>query len=77
MGKTTLMQKIKFLLNFSLPWWCKLVANILSGACMFTAAFFIIVKGITMGQEQVNNWLVSLVFSFLTSAFITQTLKVK
>ena len=58
------------------PWWFKIIAYILSFSFSITSLFFIIVKGITFGDDKVRKWLTSLVISFLTSIFLTQPLQV-
>jgi polycystin 1L2 len=58
------------------PWWFKIFAYILSFAFASVSLFFIIVQGITFGDDKVSKWLTSLVISFLTSIFLTQPLQV-
>jgi hypothetical protein len=58
------------------PWWFKIVAYILSFAFASVCLFFIIVQGITFGDDKVSKWLTSLLISLLTSIFLTQPLQV-
>jgi hypothetical protein len=58
------------------PWWFKIFAYILSFLFASVCLFFIIVQGITFGDEKVSKWLTSLLISFLTSIFLTQPLQV-
>jgi hypothetical protein len=58
------------------PWWFKIFAYILSFAFASVSLFFIIVQGITFGDDKVSKWLTSLLISFLTSIFLTQPLQV-
>lgn len=58
------------------PWWCKIIAFILSFIFMGVSAFFVIIKGIDFGEEKCNKWLTSLVISFFTSVLLTQPIKV-
>ncbi len=62
--------------EFKFPWWFKIFAYILSFAFASVSLFFIIVQGITFGDEKVSKWLTSLLVSFLTSIFLTQPLQV-
>ena len=63
-------------LDFTLPWWFKIVAYALSYSFMAVCIFFIIVKGIEFGNEKVEKWLTSLLISILTSIFLTQPIQV-
>jgi hypothetical protein len=58
------------------PWWFKIFAYILSFVFASVSLFFIIVQGITFGDDKVSKWLTSLVISFLTSIFLTQPIQV-
>ena len=58
------------------PWWSKIIAYILSLVICSVSIFFIIVKGITFGNEKVNKWLTSFLISILTSFFITQPFQI-
>ncbi len=59
-----------------LPWWCKIIAYILSFSICGTCSFFIIVQGVQFGDEKVGKWLTSLVMSFVTGVFLTQPAQV-
>ena len=61
---------------FSLPWWFKSVAYMFAFACVGTCVFFIIIKGITFGQEKVAKWLTSLLVSILSSILLTQPIQI-
>ncbi len=58
------------------PWWCKIIAYILSFAFGAVSAFFVIVKGIEFGNEKVTKWLTSVIISFFSSVFLTQPIQV-
>ena len=62
--------------SFSLPWWCKIIAYILSLIFVSLSIFFIIAQGITFGDEKVKKWLTSFFISILSSIFFTQPIKV-
>ena len=61
---------------FLLPWWFKIVGYALSFIFVGVSAFFIIVQGITFGEEKVSRWLTSFVTSVIASIFLTQPLQV-
>ena len=60
-----------------LPWWFKIVSYLLSFVLVLICAFFIIIKGITFGDEQCRKWLTSFLVSALTGCFLIQPLQVK
>jgi polycystin 1L2 len=62
--------------DFKLPWWFKIIAYMLSFVFAGVCLFFIIVQGITFGNEKCESWLTSLIISFLTSIFLTQPIQV-
>ena len=57
------------------PWWCRIIAMIMSYACMIVSIFFIIVRGLEFGNDKVTKWVTSLVISFITSVFLTQPIQ--
>jgi hypothetical protein len=62
--------------SFAFPWWCKIIAYILSFMFIGISIFFIIVQGITFGDEKVQKWLTSFISSIISSIFLTQPIKV-
>ena len=58
------------------PWWFKFVAYTLSFAFASVSLFFVIIKGIVLGNTQVTKWLTSLIISFITSVLLTQPIQV-
>jgi hypothetical protein len=62
--------------NFMFPWWFKIIAYILSLFMISVSIFFIIIKGITFGNEKCAKWLTSIVVSLFTSVFLTQPIQV-
>jgi len=64
----------KYELKF--PWWFKFVAYALSFVFATVCLFFVLMKGITFGNETVTKWITSVVISFLTSVLLTQPLQV-
>jgi hypothetical protein len=62
--------------KFALPWWCKIIAYILSFIFSAVSLVFIIIRGISFGDATVQKWLTSIVFSLLSSIFLTQPIHV-
>ena len=60
----------------SFPWWFKIIAYLLSFIFASVSVFFIIVKGISFGNERCTKWLTSVVISLFTSVLVTQPLQV-
>jgi hypothetical protein len=54
----------------------KIFAYLLSLACAVTSLFFILMYGISFGNEKVQKWVTSLLVSILSSVFVTQPLQV-
>lgn len=59
-----------------LPWWCKIIAYVLSAIFMGVSIFFIIIQGINLGDEKVKKWLTSFLTSILSSILLTQPIKI-
>jgi hypothetical protein len=66
----TKMKRIRF------PWWTKIIAYIISHSLMIISATLVIIKGIDFGDQLCGKWLTSLIFAFISSAFITQPFQV-
>ncbi|RNA30894.1 polycystic kidney disease 1-like 2 [Brachionus plicatilis] len=62
--------------KFQFPWWVKILAYILSVIFATVSLFFIIIKGISFGDEKVTKWLTSFLVSILTSFLLTQPIQV-
>ena len=62
--------------KFYLPWWFKIIAYILSASFVAVSLLFVIIKGITFGDDKCRKWLTSFLFSILTSIFLTQPVQV-
>ncbi|CAF3678781.1 unnamed protein product [Rotaria sordida] len=58
------------------PWWCLILAYILSLLMVITSVFFIIVRSVEYGDSKTRRWLGSILASFCASVFLTQPLKV-
>jgi hypothetical protein len=62
--------------DFKFPWWFKFIAYIVSFSFAGISLFFVIIKGIELGNEKVIKWLTSLIVSFVSSVFLTEPLMV-
>lgn len=60
----------------SFPWWTKIIAYLLSFLFAAISVFFIIMKGISFGNDKCTKWLTSIIISLITSLLITQPLQV-
>ena len=58
------------------PWWFKIIAYILSLFIAGVSLFFIVIKGISLGDQKVAQWLTSLLSSFISSVLLTQPIQV-
>ena len=58
------------------PWWFKIIGYLLSILISAVSIFFILVKGIQFGDAKVNEWLTSLILTFITSILLTQPVQV-
>ena len=61
---------------FSFPWWFKIIAYLFSFLLAGISIFFIIVKGISFGNDSCTKWLTSVIISLFSSIFLTQPLQV-
>lgn len=58
------------------PWWCKIIAYILSFCFGFVSLFMVYIKGLLLGDEEVTKWITSLVVSLFSGIFLTQPIQV-
>jgi hypothetical protein len=70
-------EKKKVKKAFSFPWYFKVIAYLLSAAFAGVSLFFIVIKGIALGDEAVGQWLSSIATSFISSVVLTQPVQVK
>ena len=61
---------------FALPWWFKIIAYSLSFLISLVSIFFIIIKGISLGNEKTTKWLTTIVISLFSSLILIQPLEV-
>lgn len=59
-----------------MPWWFKIIGYLLSTSIIIVCLFFIIIKGISFGDNLSRQWLSSFVISVLTSICFTQPIQV-
>ena len=62
--------------NKVLPWWCRIIAYLLCLLISVISIFFIIVKGISLGNDKTTQWLTSIILSLFSSLIIIQPLQV-
>jgi hypothetical protein len=62
--------------KFLLPWWCIIVAYVLSFLMVATSIAFILIRSAQYGDVKVRRWLGSILTSFCASVLLTQPLKV-
>lgn len=62
--------------KFLFPWWCLILAYILSFLMVATSVFFILIKSVQYGDVKTRLWLGSILSSFCASVLLTQPLKV-
>ncbi len=65
-------EKMKFLF----PWWCLIIAYVLSILAMAVSIFFILIKCFQYGEAKTQQWLGTIPTSFFASVLLTQPLKV-
>ena len=72
-----ILQKDEEMKNkFLLPCWFKIIAYILSLMIIGVSIFFIIIKGINMGNDNVKKWVASVFISLASSILIIQPVQV-
>jgi hypothetical protein len=69
-------EKKKLKKAFTFPWYFKVIAYLLSASFAGVSLFFIVVKGIVLGDEAVGQWLSSIATSFISSVVLTQPVQV-
>jgi hypothetical protein len=62
--------------SFLLPWWCVIIAYIISFLLMITSTTFIVARSVRIGDVNTRKWLTSVVSSFFASILLTQPFKV-
>ena len=62
--------------RFLLPWWCLILAYVLSVLVVGTSVFFILVYCVKFGDGKTRKWLGTIVTNFCASVLLFQPLKV-
>ena len=62
--------------RISFPWWFRIINYIIAFIFVAISIFFIIAKGISLGNDLCNKWLLTVLFSILTSFFVSEPLTV-
>jgi succinate dehydrogenase/fumarate reductase cytochrome b subunit len=63
--------------KLTLPWWCIFLAYGLCLLLVGLSVFFIIVRGIELGDLKTQQWLTSILAGFFSSLLLTQPMKVR
>ncbi len=69
-------KKAKSKKPLSFPWWCKIIAYVLSFMFAFVSLFMVWIKGLLLGNDEVTKWVTSLVVSLFSGVLFTQPLQV-
>jgi polycystin 1L2 len=70
------IKKAKKSFELKFPWWFKIIAYGLSFILACVCLFFVIMKGIVLGDDKVKKWITSVLISFLSSVLLTQPFQV-
>ena len=62
--------------RFLLPWWCLIIAYVLSVLIIVTSVFFILIKCLSYRDEKARVWLGTMLTNFFASILLFQPLKV-
>ena len=62
--------------QFTFPWWCKIIAYVLSIFCMLMCIFWILMKAIMLGEEKVGKWLTAFATSVFSDVLVKEPLKI-
>jgi hypothetical protein len=54
-----------YCINWSKPWWCKIIAYLVAIVFSFVSIFFIIVKAITLGNHKTTKWLITVILGII------------
>ena len=61
--------------RLTFPWWCKILAYIVSFILAIISLFFILMKGISLNNQRATDWLTSIIMSISISLLLTQPLQ--
>ena len=67
----------KYKRKYPLPWWCTIIAWVLSILTIVSAAFFVILYSLEWGKEKAEGWLSAFFLCFFENVLLVQPLKVR
>jgi hypothetical protein len=65
-----------YCINWSKPWWCKIIAHLVAIIFTFVSIFFIIVKAISLGNHKTTKWLITVVLGIIFENILVEPIKV-
>jgi len=65
-----------FCINWSKPWWCKIIAYLLAFMFIIVSIFFIIVKAINLGDFKTKKWLITVILGIIFENVFIAPIKV-
>ena len=65
-----------YCINWSKPWWCKIIAYILAFLFTFLSIFFIIVKAVSLGDFKTTKWLITVILGILFENILIEPIEV-
>ena len=65
-----------FCINWSKPWWCKIIAYLLAFMFILVSILFIIVKAITLGDFKTKKWLITVLLGIIFENIFIAPIKV-
>jgi hypothetical protein len=65
-----------YCINWSKPWWCKIIAYILAFLFTFLSIFFIIVKAVSLGDSKTSKWLITVILGILFENILIEPIEV-
>ena len=65
-----------YCINWSIPWWCKIIAYILAFFFTFLSIFFIIVKAVSLGDFKTKKWLITVILGILFENILIEPIEV-
>ena len=63
-------------IKWSKPWWCKIIAYLLSLVFVCISIFYVIIKAITLGDHKTTKWLITLILGLILENICIAPLKV-
>jgi len=63
-------------INWSKPWWCKIIAYLVAIFFTFVSLFFIIAKAISLGDHKTSKWLITVILGIIFENIFIEPIKV-